>query len=250
MQIPTKKTSRFFPAAKWLVWLFYKKLTVVGLENLSDSPTVIVGNHSKMNGPIASELYLPHNCYTWCNHQMMHLKEVPSYAFEDFWSKKPKIFKPFYKVLSHLIAPLCVFIFNNAKTVPVYHDARVIHTFKTSISLMQKGNHIVIFPEHDKEYNHIVCDFQDRFIDIARLYHRRTKKELTFTPMYVAPALRQVYIGKPITFNSSAETNIGRERIKTYLMDEITKIACSLPKHRVVTYNNITKKHYPFNRED
>ena len=68
--------------------------------------------------------------------------------------------------------------------------------------------------------------------------------------MYVAPALRQVHIGKPITFNSSAEIEQERERIKKYLMSEITNIACSLPKHKVVTYNNISKRHYPFNRED
>ena len=250
MQKRQKKTSRFFPTAKWFVWLFYKKLSLVGLENLSKEPTIIVGNHSKMNGPIASEIYLPKNCYTWCNYQVMHLKEAPAYTYADFWSKKPKFFRPFYKALSYLIAPLCVFIFNNAKTIPVYHDAKVIHTFKDSVKLLQDGNHIVIFPEHDKEYNHILCDFQDRFIDVARLYYKRTKKELTFTPMYVAPALRQVHIGKPITFNSSAETEQERERIKKYLMSEITKIACSLPKHKVVTYNNISKRHYPFNRED
>ena len=115
---------------------------------------------------------------------------------------------------------------------------------------LEKGNHIVVFPEHDKPHNHIVCDFQDRFIDIARLYYRRTKKELTFTPMYIAPALRQMHIGKPITFNSSEPIEQERERIKKYLMDEITNIACSLPKHRVVTYNNISKKKYPFNTEN
>ena len=57
MQKSYKKTSRFFPTAKWFVWLFYKKLSVVGLENLSQETTIIVGNHSKMNGPIASEIY-------------------------------------------------------------------------------------------------------------------------------------------------------------------------------------------------
>ena len=94
---------------------------------------------------ITIEIYLPKNCYTWCNYQVMHLKEAPAYTYADFWSKKPKFFRPFYKALSYLIAPLCVFIFNNAKTIPVYHDAKVIHTFKDSVKLLQDGNHIVIF---------------------------------------------------------------------------------------------------------
>ena len=38
-----------------------------------------------------------------------------------------------------------------------------------------------------------------------------------------------------------------RSRICNYLMDEITSIACSLPRHTVVPYPNIPKKDYPCN---
>ena len=59
-------------------------MKVIGKENLPDEPCIIVGNHTLMNGPIACELYTPGKHYTWCNGEMMHLKEVPQYAFEDF----------------------------------------------------------------------------------------------------------------------------------------------------------------------
>ena len=31
---------------------------------------------------------------------------------------------------------------------------------------------MVVFPEHYVPYNHILNDFQDKFIDIARLYYK------------------------------------------------------------------------------
>jgi hypothetical protein len=75
---------------------------------------------------------------------MMNLKEVPSYAFEDFWSQKPKYTHPFYKLASYLIAPISVCLFNNANTIPVYHDARILTTFKTTMKLLFDDRNVVV----------------------------------------------------------------------------------------------------------
>ena len=103
-----KKTSALFRFIKWCVKLFYPKTQVEGVENLPDEPVIIVGNHCQMNGPIVGELYVPGEPYIWCAGEMMHLKDVPEYAFRDFWSQKPKWTHPGYKLLSYIIAPLSV----------------------------------------------------------------------------------------------------------------------------------------------
>jgi len=242
-----KKTSWMYKIIKWLVQLFYHKIEVVGAENLPDEAAVIVGNHTQMNGPIAAELYCPGRHYTWCAGQMMHLKDVPEYAFQDFWSQKPKWTHPLYKLLSFIIAPLSVCIFNNAHTIGVYRDTRIVGTFKNTVKRLQEGNHVVIFPEHDVKYNHIIYDFQDKFIDVAKLYYRKTGKELSFVPLYIAPKLKKMYLGKPIRICAANPMEEERRRICDYLMNEITQIACSLPEHTVVPYRNIPKKLYPSN---
>ena len=240
-----KKTSVLYKLIKGLVRVFYPRTSVVGAENLPEGPCVIVGNHTQMNGPIVSELYLPTEHYTWCIGEMMHLKEVPAYAYRDFWSGKPAWIRWFYRLISYAIAPLAVCIFNNANTVPVYHDARLITTFRESIEKLADGTSLVIFPEYGKEFNNILYDFQEKFIDVARFYYKKTKKELSFVPMYVAPALKTVYLGTPIRFRADVPLQEERNRIKAYLMDEITSIACSLPEHTVVPYLNLPRREYP-----
>lgn len=242
-----KKPSWLFRGIKWLVRAFYPKMEVVGTENLLDEPVIVVGNHAQMHGPIACELYFPGKRYTWCAGQMMHLKEVPAYAFSDFWSKKPKYTHWFYKLLSYIIAPLAVCIFNNADTIGVYRDTRIVSTFKNTVNRLCQGASVVIFPEHDIKYNNIIYDFQDKFIDIARLYYKKTGKELAFVPMYIAPALRKVYLGEPIRFCAANPMEEERDRICGYLMEQITQIGRGLPEHTVVPYRNIPKKDYPSN---
>ncbi len=242
-----KKASLTYKIIKWLVWLFYPKMKIVGAENLPDGPCLVVGNHTQMNGPIACELYCPGTHYTWCAGEMMHWSEVQPYAFRDFWSQKPKAIQWWFKLLSYLIVPLSVCVFNNAQCIGVYHDARIMSTFKETVAKLQDGARIVIFPEHDVPHNHILCDFQDRFIDVARMYQRKSGEALPFVPLYVAPALKTLYFGKPVYFDASQPLDSERRRICDYLMDEITAIACSLPEHTVVPYRNIPKKLYPSN---
>jgi len=245
--VEEKKTSLLYKIIKAIVKLFYPKMDVVGCENLPDEQLIAVGNHTQMNGPIACELFYPGKHYIWCVGQMMHLKEVPAYAYQDFWSNKPRYIRWFYKILSYLIAPLSVCVFNNAHTIAVYHDNRLISTFKQTMNKLQEGASIVIFPEHDVPHNHIICEFQDKFIDVARTYYKKTGQELSFVPMYIAPKLKKIYLGKPIRFCPDNPIKEERKRICEYLMAQITEIACSLPEHIVVPYNNVPKKCYVTN---
>lgn len=239
-----RKPTIMFRIIKTLIRIFYGKVTVVGMEHYPQKNAIIVANHTQMNGPICGEIFMPENCYIWCAGEMMQWKEVPPYAFRDFWSQKPKWTHPFYKLLAYLITPLAVCVFNNARTIPVYKDMRIMSTFKTSLKMLSQDKNILIFPEKDEKHNNILYQFQENFVDIAKLYYKKTGVELEFIPMYVAPKLRKVYIGKGTTYNSQNSIETEKERICRFLSDEITEIARSLPEHTVVPYRNIPKKHY------
>ena len=242
-----KKTSWIYRVIRWLVRLFSPHYQIVGTEKLPEEPCVIVGNHSQMFGPIAGELYTPGKHYVWCAGEMMHREEVPAYAYRDFWSKKPKAVRWFFKIMSYVITPLALCVFNNAHTIAVYHDTRLISTFRDSIEKLQAGNSIVIFPECYDEHNNIVHGFQDKFVDLARFYYKKTGKAISFVPMYLTPRLSQMIYGDPICFDPTAPIAEERGRICAHLMDTITDIAVSLPEHVVVPYPNIPKRDYPKN---
>ena len=233
-----------------LVKLFSPTLKAEGLEHLPDEPCIIVANHCQMFGPIAGQIYFPDKRYIWCAGQMMHLKEMPAYAYADFWSRKPKAVRWFYKALSYIIAPFSVCVFNNADTIAVYHDARAVATFKNTVSRLSQGSHVIIFPEKDAPCNQIIYEFQDKFIDIARLYYKKTGKTLSFVPMYIAPSLHKMYLAEPICYDPQKPVDSQRAEICSYLKRAITDTACALPRHRVVPYRNIPKREYPYNKEE
>ena len=143
--------------------------------------------------------------------------------------------------------PFSVCVFNNAHTIPVYHDTRAISTFREAVNKMKDGYNMVIFPEYNKKYNNILYDFQDKFIDTARFYHKQTDREVKFVPMYVAPRLHKVFFGESVRFDFSAPVKDERQRIKNELMNRITELAAKQPEHIVVPYRNIGRRNYPKN---
>ncbi|MBR1758965.1 MAG: 1-acyl-sn-glycerol-3-phosphate acyltransferase [Lachnospiraceae bacterium] len=247
MKEKKKFGSRLYPLIEWLVWLFTPKFHIEGEENLPEDGSVIICNHCHMYGPITGVIYTPGKHVVWCIGEMMNKEEVADYAYQDFWSKKPKWIRWFYRILSYLIVPISVVIFNNAGTIPVYHDSRLLTTFRESLKKLQKGYRVVIFPECYDEYNHIVHQFQEGFVELGQLYYRRTKKPLAFVPTYLAPKLRTIYYGEPIYFNPEAPLKEEEARITKALMDAITEKAESLPEHTVIPYPNISKKYYTKN---
>ena len=244
-----EKPSLAFRALKRIVKLVYKPFTFEGLENLPEGePCVIVGNHSQLHGPLAMELYAPRPHYTWCVSEMMSFKEVPAYAYRDFWSSKPKAVRWIFKIVSYLIAPLAYFLFNNAKVIPVYHDTRLLSTFKLSAQRLGEGADVVIFPESYEPYSNIVYDFQKGFTDVALFCKKKLKRSVRFVPMYLCPALKKILYGRPTEIDFSKPIREEAERVRVYLMDEVTRLALTLPPHRVVPYPNMAKKDYPMSK--
>ena len=217
----------------------------MGVENIPSEPSLIIGNHAQIHGPLACELFFPTKKYIWCIGEMMHMKEVPDYAYKDFWSLKPKWIRWFFKIISYVIAPIASWALSRADTIAVYKDARIAHTFKETVDKLNEGASVVIFPECPTKFNEIVNEFQDKFIDVGRLYYKKYNKEISFVPMYNAAKLKTIVFGKPIKFDSSKPIEEQRKFICDYLKEEITRIAKELPIHRVVPYLNIKKKDYP-----
>ncbi|MBQ1506412.1 MAG: hypothetical protein IIZ48_06550 [Erysipelotrichales bacterium] len=242
-----KKKSKLYLAIRGAVKFFSPKYTADGTENLPEDGYVIIGNHSQMYGPIASELYAPGKHKTWCVSDMMEKEKVADYTFRDFWSEKPKAVRWIYKLFSKMIPSLSVLIFTNAETIPVYRDLRLVSTMRQTVECLKNGWNVVIFPESEEPLNNIICKFHDRFIDLGKYYYRATGKKLKFVPMYLAPRNKTMSFGKPAEFDPDAPAAEERKRICDYLMEEITRMAVSKPEHTVIPFKETRRRNYPKN---
>lgn len=235
------KKGFFYKIVACIVRIFYKKNTYIDLENLPNEPCLIASNHAKLHGPINSELYFPTKKLIWCDGPMMSRKAFPNYAYNNFFGGKVNIF---HRIFANMIAPIVSSIMNDADTLAVYRDMRIVKTYKMTCDALEKGLNVVVLPECPEEYNEITNKFNEYFVDVARFYYKQTKKELKFVPMYYCREQNKMIFGKATKFDSSKSIETERKRICEYLMNEITKLAKTLPVHKVIPFNNVPKKQF------
>ena len=240
----SNKQTSFYLLLKKIAKKIYGKWDLQGLSNIPSEPSIIVGNHSQVHGPLVSELLFPYQKTVWCISEVMDAKTIPDYAMRDFFIYKSQKLKWLYKAISRFVAKPLAYIFNNADTLPVYKDNRIISTFKQSILQLENNKHVIIFPEDHTPYNNIINDFQSNYIDLARLYYHKTGRAINFVPMYIAPKLKTVVFGEKIQYNPKMDFKILKQNINDYLKNTITTMAVSLPSHVIVPYANISKREY------
>lgn len=230
-----------------VVKLFFGKTEFMDIDKIPNEPCFIIANHSQLYSPIACQLDFPTKKVIWATGEVTNTKDFPKYAQTVFWGSKPKWTKWFYKIISYLLAPIFAYVTSNADVLPVYRDARMLSTFKLTVETIHNGTNVVIFPESPVEFNQIVNEFNDKFVDAARFYYTKYKKELYFVPMYNAAKLKKARFGTPIKYDSTLPIEEQRKIICDYLKNEITALGEGFPLHKVVPFNNINKKDYKNN---
>ena len=121
-------------------------------------------------------------------------------------------------------------------TIPVYHDKRIVSTFKESVKMLSDGCHLVIFAESPVRYSEYVNEIQPGVVDLARLYYRKTKKALKFYPVYVEKKNRLISVGKPIAYQPQLDLDEQRREITSYLSFHIDRLARQMKPHKPVPF--------------
>ena len=168
-----KKTnkSKIYKLLTFLAKLVYKKRKLINFNG--SQVCIYVGNHCQLHSPIDFELSFPQKKKIWCISEAMNFRSAPNYMVNELTKHKGKKVRWFYKMLSYFFCPLLAFVLNNADTIPVYKDSRVLQTFNASINALEKGESIIIFPECHNKYNNIVCEFEKNFVFLAKLFYKK-----------------------------------------------------------------------------
>lgn len=225
----------YYKTIRGLLWLVFPRAKTV-YEEQPDEPAVFVGNHSAVRGPVMMTLDFKRKHQTWTVHCAMDGEATDNYAFHDIFFGNTRRGKGFWRMMSKIVAKALPPLLIYSDTIPVYHDKRILKTFKQSVKALTEGDDLVIFAESPKRYSEYICNLQEGFIDLARLYYRKSKKALKFYPFYVEKKNAVISVGKPIAYDPDRSLDEQRDEIAVYLRDNIDRLARALPKHKPVPF--------------
>ena len=110
------------------------------------------------------------------------------------------------RLLPQILSPFVVWALSSVEPIPVYRGTarNVIKTFEMSVNCLMSGDSLLIFPENPQEryaQTEQINEFYRGFAHLGRLYHKRTKENITFYPVYASRHARMLRIGEGVTYN-------------------------------------------------
>lgn len=231
------KPTLYYKIMRGMARILFPRAKITYEETPEENEAAIyVCNHSNVCGPIMITLDFPGKHKTWALSYALDKEKCENYAFHDIFFGKSRKIKWFWRLLSKIMRSALPPLLLYSDTIPVYHDTRIIKTFKESIAALKRGENVVIFAESPKMYSEYINEMQLGFVDLARIYYRETGKNLKFYPAYVCKKHRTIAVARPIEYDPSVPMSSQRITICDNLSRGIDRMARSLPKHKPIPF--------------
>lgn len=211
-------------------------------EKPSDEPCVYLSNHAGAIGPVYSTLYFKEPKKIWLINYALNKEKNVKFFYHDFFAAPAKKCKGFWKFLAKFVSLTLTPLLNSAPHIKVYHDTKMLDTFRESITALKEGNDLIIFPECPTKFSPYVNDLYSGFSELGKMYYNETGKILKFYPTYLSQELRTVAVGKPISFDPTIPARLQRKSIAEAVRNGIDAVAKTLPPH--TPHEFLTKEWY------
>lgn len=213
----------------YILYIFafpFTRCRVKGKQNLreDDEARVFISNHYELYGPASVFLNFPYKFRPWIIDKMMSEEDIEKQMglmVYNNYKHVPRFLKTFVIKVSKFFV---VFLMRHAKGIPVSREniRANIETMQTSVKTLEKHWAVIIWPE--KLYvSEGVGEFQTGFEHLAKYYHKKTGKRISFYPMFISKKNRAMYIGTPIVYSPEKPETEQKAEIVTYLHDEMVR---------------------------
>ncbi len=167
-------------------------------------PVVYVANHYNVFGPASFVLSVPTISRFWSNEDVNTPEAAAKTIYPDIKSIVPFLGERAVLWICGKVGKLLSIVLAQFKPISVSrHDpGRLISTMRKSVSVLQEGESILIFPETGlPEYSQTsVTPFFSGFATVGMIYYRKTGKRLKFCPCYIDAHHHIIHFGELITY--------------------------------------------------
>lgn len=203
----------------------YKEPIFIYLGDKPNQNGIILSNHVGTDAPMSLEIYADFPIRMWGTHEMNSgLIKMYKYQSRVYYHEKKGWNLHLARLFCLLASPLTNLFYKGLKLISTYKDQRLRKTIKESITALNNGENIVIFPEvSDEGYQDILKGFYKGFALLSEICLKHGNDPLIYTSYFKLKD--KVYIfDKPILFSELKKIAPTKEKMGKYLVDRCNKL--------------------------
>ena len=196
--------KRFYRLATATVRIFSHRMKTEWETPFEEGPCVFVVNHVGVTGPVDMCAKFPKRdkLRLWINEEMLDRKKVPAYVRKDYWWKPDSFFAPVLNVTVPYIAALFVPpVMRSTDYIEVYHDQRIMLTLRESVRALQRGEHLLLFPETPTGRRSPGRWINTGWLRLGELWYRNSGRSLRIYPVHVDYKQHVFKVAAPVYYD-------------------------------------------------
>ena len=216
----------FFRFVKGIIRIFRRKPKFEYLGAQPQGACIYVSNHSAASGPVTYELYLPAPIRIWGTYEMCGgFKMRWEYLNRTYYRRKKKYTRFTSFLLATFVTPFVALFYKGMRIIPTYPDMRLMRSVKDSVSELENGTSILVFPEDSSDgYHEVLTKFFGGFVTLAKCYHDKTGKDIDIVNMYYDRKSNMVIVGEPKSYLALSERFSSRDEIAEFFLNDTNKM--------------------------
>ena len=216
----TKQRKTWFKVLKNIMKIRYKEPQFIYLGEGFTNGGIILSNHEGTDAPMSLEIWNNAPIRMWGAHEMNSgLIKMYKYQSRVYYHEKKHWNLHLARLFCLIASPLTNLFYSGLNLISTYKDSRLMKTMKESISALQEGQNIVIYPENSaKGYLAELEGFHAGFVILAETCLKKGIDVPVFVTYY-KKSTNQYVIDAPVKYSEI------KEKYKT--KEEISKALCS-----------------------
>ncbi len=220
-----KKGKPWFRFMKKLMRSRYKEPRFIFLGEEFKDGSLILSNHEGTDSPMSLEMYLDKPFRLWGTYEMNSgLVKMYKYQTRVYYHEKKHWNLFLARLFCLLASPLTNLFYKGLNLISTYRDGRFMKTMKESLSAVQEGNSIVVFPEDST--NGYLPELEGFFAGFAVFAEYCLKKGVDI-PIVVSYFKKQerIYIfDKPVNYSTLLKECGDRENVIQRLLKRCNEL--------------------------
>lgn len=216
----------FFRFLRNFVKLFKKRPLIYDHNEDIVGPAIFVSNHSGAAGPMDLSMFFPYYFVPWGAHEMRgNYRTRWKYLYYVFYQQKLHYgkFKSFF--LATILAVINPFLYANMRLIPTYQDIRFKKSLRESLTYLDDGIPILVFPEDSSEgYFDTIIKFNEGVVVLADYVDKHRNLNIPIYPVYYSKRAREIEIGKPAYYRDLKAKGHTRSEIADILRKHVNTL--------------------------
>ncbi len=165
----------YFRIMKKMMKCRYKRPEFVFLGEDFTNGAIILSNHEGTEAPMSLELYCDKPFRMWGTYEMNSgLVKLYKYQTRVYYHEKKHWNLHLARLFCLVASPLTNLFYKGLNLIFTYKDARFLKTIRESVSTIEKGENVVIFPEiSEKGYLEQLEGFYSGFAFLAETLYKK-----------------------------------------------------------------------------